>query len=84
MIKEYGGKEKYTSKSAMAKHEKKEGKAYEAKERKMMMNVKMKIMDKIISLRFDLDNYKNDRDWNMVRKIRMEIAKLENMLSETY
>ena len=49
-----------------------------------MMNVKMKIMDKIISLRFDLDNYKNDRDWNMVRKIRMEIAKLENMLSETY
>jgi len=37
MIKEYGGKEKYTSKSAMAKHEKKEGKAYEAKERKMMM-----------------------------------------------
>ena len=49
-----------------------------------MMNVKMKIMDKIISLRFDLDNYKNDRDWDMVRKIRMEIAKLENMLSETY
>lgn len=36
VIKEYGGKEKYSSKSSMMKHEKKEGKAYEAKEKKMM------------------------------------------------
>lgn len=49
-----------------------------------MENIKMKIMQEIIGLRFELDNYKMDRDWNMVRKIRMEIAKLEHMLSETY
>jgi hypothetical protein len=49
-----------------------------------MKNIKMKIMQEIVSLRFDLDNYKMDKDWVMVRKIRLEIAKLENMLSETY
>ena len=57
----------------------------EKKERELdMKNVKMKIMQEIIGLRYELDNYKNDRDWVMVRKIRLEIAKLENMLSETY
>jgi len=35
MIKEYGGKEVYASKAAKAKHEKKEGKKVEAKEKKM-------------------------------------------------
>lgn len=49
-----------------------------------MKNVKMKIMQEIIGLRYELDNYRNDKDWTMVRKIRLEIAKLENMLSETY
>jgi len=49
-----------------------------------MYNVKMKIMQEIIGLRYELDNYKNDGDWDMVHKIRLEIAKLENMLSETY
>jgi hypothetical protein len=49
-----------------------------------MKNVKMQIVQEIIGLRFELDNYKNDRDWDMVKKIRMEIAKLESMLSETY
>jgi hypothetical protein len=49
-----------------------------------MYNVKMKIVQEIIGLRYELDNYTNDRDWVMVRKIRLEIAKLENMLSETY
>ena len=34
MIKDYGGKEKYKSKAAMMKHEKKESKAMEKKERK--------------------------------------------------
>lgn len=34
-VKEYGGKEVYTSKSAKAKHEKKEGKKQEAKEKTM-------------------------------------------------
>ena len=33
MIKEYGGKEKYKSKSAMMKHEKKESKAMEKREK---------------------------------------------------
>ena len=36
MIKEYGGKEVYASKAAKAKHEKKEGKKVEAKEKKTM------------------------------------------------
>lgn len=49
-----------------------------------MYNVKMKIVQEIIGLRYELDNYKMDKDWVMVRKIRLEIAKLENMLSETY
>jgi len=35
MIKEYGGKEKYTSPKAKAAHEKKESKKTEAKEKKM-------------------------------------------------
>lgn len=33
VISEYGGKEKYASKAAMAKHEKKESKKVEAKEK---------------------------------------------------
>lgn len=41
MISEYGGKEKYASKAAMAKHEKKESKKVEAKE-KMMPKKKKK------------------------------------------
>jgi len=35
MIKEYGGKEKYASKAAMMKHEKKEGKKVEKMVEKM-------------------------------------------------
>lgn len=34
MISEYGGKEKYASKKAMMKHEKKESKAFEKSEKK--------------------------------------------------
>jgi len=40
MISEYGGMEKYTSKKAMVKHEKTEGKKVEKKEK--MMSSKMK------------------------------------------
>lgn len=36
MISEYGGKEKYTSKAQMMRHEKAEGKSMEKKEKKMM------------------------------------------------
>lgn len=49
-----------------------------------MKNIKMQIMREIINLRYDLDNYRNDHDWVMVKKIRMEIARLEYLLSETY
>ena len=49
-----------------------------------MKNIKFKVVQEIIGLRYELDNYKNDRDWAMVKKIRLEIARLEAMLSETY
>jgi hypothetical protein len=45
MISEYGGKEKYPSKTAKAKHEKKETKTFEKKEKpgaKKMPPTKMK------------------------------------------
>jgi hypothetical protein len=41
-ISEYGGMEKYTSKKAEMKHEKKEGKKVEAKEKMMYSNLKKK------------------------------------------
>ena len=41
-ISEYGGMEKYTSKKAEMKHEKKEGKTVEAKEKMMFSNLKKK------------------------------------------
>lgn len=41
-ISEYGGMEKYTSKKAEMKHEKKEGKKVEAKEKMMFSNLKKK------------------------------------------
>lgn len=47
-----------------------------------MQDVRLNIMKQIIGLRFELDNYKNDRDWKMVRKIRTAIANLESMLSQ--
>jgi hypothetical protein len=37
MVKEYGGMEKYPSKTAMMKHEKGEGKKMESKEKMMAM-----------------------------------------------
>lgn len=42
MIKEYGGKEKYASKAAQARHEKKESKSFEKKEQKMGLAKKKK------------------------------------------
>jgi hypothetical protein len=49
-----------------------------------MENMKMKIMREIISLRYDLDNYREIRMFGKVAEIRLEIARLEAMLSETY
>jgi hypothetical protein len=40
MVKEYGGKEKYASKTAMMKHEKGESKKMEMMEKKMMKGKK--------------------------------------------
>lgn len=42
MIKEYGGKEKYASKAAMMKHEKKEDKKVEKMEKKGVFPMKKK------------------------------------------
>ena len=42
MISEYGGMEKYASKKAEMKHEKKEGKKVEAKEKMMFSKMKKK------------------------------------------
>jgi hypothetical protein len=42
MISEYGGMEKYTSKKAEVKHEKKEGKKVESKEKMMFSKMKKK------------------------------------------
>lgn len=49
-----------------------------------MKNIKMKINYEIVSLRYELDNYEMDRDFAMVHKIRLQIARLQEMLSETY
>jgi hypothetical protein len=51
-ISEYGGKEKYPSKAAAMKHEKKEGKKVESKEKTMLMskNSKMSAKDKFLAM----------------------------------
>lgn len=43
---------------------------------------KNKIMDKIISLRFDIDNYMEDRDYGKVAEIRKMISRLESSLRD--
>ena len=48
------------------------------------MNKKMKIMETIISLRFEMDDYREARMYGKVAEIRLEIARLEALLSETY
>ena len=49
-----------------------------------MMNVKMKIMEKIVDLRYEMDDYREMRMYGKVAEIRLEIARLEALLSETY
>jgi hypothetical protein len=51
------------------------------RERKME---KLKVMQEIIGLRYELDNYRNDRNWYKVAQIRLEIARLEALLAQTY
>jgi hypothetical protein len=45
---------------------------------------KLKVMQEIIGLRYELDNYRNDRNWYKVAQIRLEIARLEALLAQTY
>jgi hypothetical protein len=45
---------------------------------------KVKVMQEIIGLRYELDNYRNDRNWYKVAQIRLEIARLEALLAQTY
>jgi hypothetical protein len=54
------------------------------KERKKMKNMKMKIVQRIIDLRWEMDDYRSARMYGKVAEIRLEIARLEALLSETY
>jgi hypothetical protein len=45
---------------------------------------KLKVMQEIIGLRYELDNYRNDRNWYKVAEIRLEIARLQALLAQTY
>lgn len=49
-----------------------------------MENVKMNIMREIVNLRYDMDFYREEQNWYKVAQIRLEIARLEAMLGETY
>lgn len=51
------------------------------KERKQM---KMKIIQRIIDLRWEMDDYRAARMYGKVAEIRLEIARLEALLAETY
>jgi protein-arginine kinase activator protein McsA len=43
---------------------------------------KNKVIDKIVSLRFDIDNYMEDRDYRKVAEIRKMISNLESSLRD--
>jgi hypothetical protein len=49
-----------------------------------MKNIKMKIVQRIIDLRWEMDDYRQARMYGKVAEIRLEIARLEAMLAETY
>ena len=49
-----------------------------------MMNMKQKILRTIVELRFEIDNYRQLRQFGKVAELRLEIARLEALLSETY
>lgn len=48
-----------------------------------MMN-KMKIVETINFLRIEMDDARMDRQFGKVAEIRLEIARLQSLLSETY
>ena len=49
-----------------------------------MENTKMKIVERIVNLRWEMDDYRQARMYGKVAEIRLEIARLEALLSETY
>lgn len=51
---------------------------------KKMYNQKMKILQKIVDLRWEMDNYRSARMYGKVAEIRLEIARLEALLGQTY
>jgi hypothetical protein len=45
---------------------------------------KIKVMERIVNLRWEMDDYREARMYGKVAEIRLEIARLEAMLSKTY
>jgi hypothetical protein len=44
---------------------------------------KIKVMERIVNLRWEMDDYREARMYGKVAEIRLEIARLEAMLSKT-
>ena len=49
-----------------------------------MMNTKMKIVETINFLKIELNDARMDRQFGKVAEIRLEIARLQAILGETY
>lgn len=45
---------------------------------------RLKVMQVIVGLRYDMDFYREERNWYKVAEIRLEIARLEALLAQTY
>jgi hypothetical protein len=45
---------------------------------------KLKVLETIINLRWQMDDYREARMYGKVAEIRLEIARLEALLSQTY
>lgn len=49
-----------------------------------MYNQKMKIIEAINNLRYDMIHYREECEFGKVAEIRLEIARLEALLGQTY
>ncbi len=45
---------------------------------------KLKVLETIINLRWQMDDYREARMYGKVAEIRLEIARLEALLAQTY
>ena len=45
---------------------------------------RLKILERIVGLRWELDDYREARMYGKVAEIRLEIARLEALLAQTY